>query len=106
MILVVAEKGAGKLNRASWEVIAAAQQLAGANASLGPITVAIAGHDLGGVASELATAEGSRSISTFVPGDTRGDSIGRIRRRRALSFESRRGRTDGGVAIHVRDSER
>jgi electron transfer flavoprotein alpha subunit len=57
MILVVAEKGAGKLNRASWEVIAAAQQLVAADASLGPITVAIAGHDLGGVASELAAAD-------------------------------------------------
>jgi electron transfer flavoprotein alpha subunit len=63
MILVVAEKGAGKLNRASWEVIAAAQQLAGANASPGPITVAIAGHDLGGVASELATADVSGVIT-------------------------------------------
>jgi electron transfer flavoprotein alpha subunit len=57
MILVVAEKGAGKLNRASWEVIAAAQQLVAANAALGPITVAIAGHDLGAVAGELATAD-------------------------------------------------
>ena len=57
MILVVAEKGAGKLNRASWEVIAAAQQLVAADAALGPITVAIAGHDLGAVAGELATAD-------------------------------------------------
>jgi electron transfer flavoprotein alpha subunit len=57
MILVVAEKGAGKLNRASWEVIAAAQQLVAADASLGPITVAVAGHDLGGVSAELAAAE-------------------------------------------------
>lgn len=57
MILVVAEKGAGKLNRASWEVIAAAQHLVAASASLGPITVAIAGHDLAGVAGELATAD-------------------------------------------------
>jgi electron transfer flavoprotein alpha subunit len=57
MILVVAEKGAGKLNRASWEVIAAAQQLVEASAALGPITVAIAGRDLAGVAGELAAAD-------------------------------------------------
>ena len=57
MILVVGEKGGGKLNRATWEVIGAAQQLLEAAPSLGPITVAIAGHDLGGVTSELATAD-------------------------------------------------
>ena len=57
MILVIAEKGAGKLNRASWEAIAAAQQLVGDNSSLGPISVAIAGHDLAGVAGELAAAD-------------------------------------------------
>jgi electron transfer flavoprotein alpha subunit len=51
MILVVAEKGGGRLNRASLEAIAAAQQLGG------PVTVAIAGHDLGGVAGELAAAD-------------------------------------------------
>ena len=57
MILVVAEKGGGKLNRASWEAIAAAQQLVAANPAAGPIQVAIAGHDLGGVSSELAGAD-------------------------------------------------
>jgi electron transfer flavoprotein alpha subunit len=57
MILVIAEKGGGKLNRASWEAIAAAQQLGG------PVTVAIAGHDLGGVTNELATADVSSVIS-------------------------------------------
>ena len=57
MILVVAEKGGGKLNRASWEAIAAAQQLVAADASAGPIQVAIAGHDLGAVTSELAAAD-------------------------------------------------
>jgi len=57
MILVVAEKGGGKLNRASLETIAAAQQLVAASAALGPITVAIAGHDLAAVANELAAAE-------------------------------------------------
>ena len=63
MILVIAEKGAGKLNRASWEVITAAQQLVADNASLGPIAVAIAGHDLAGVATELAAADVSSVIT-------------------------------------------
>ena len=63
MILVVAEKGAGKLNRASWEVITAAQQMVVANNALGPITVAIAGHDLGAVAAELASADVSAVIT-------------------------------------------
>jgi electron transfer flavoprotein alpha subunit len=63
MILVVAEKGAGKLNRASWEVITAAQQLVADNAALGPITVTIAGHDLGAVAAELAAADVSRVVT-------------------------------------------
>jgi electron transfer flavoprotein alpha subunit len=63
MILVIAEKGAGKLNRASWEVIAAAQQMVTGDASLGPVTVAIAGHDLGGVAAELASADVSGVIT-------------------------------------------
>jgi electron transfer flavoprotein alpha subunit len=63
MILVVAEKGGGKLNRASWEAIAAAQQLVASDASLGPVTVAIAGHDLAGVAGELAAADVSSVIT-------------------------------------------
>lgn len=57
MILVIAEKGAGKLNRASWEVIAAAQELVAADTSLGPVTVGIAGHDLAKAAGELAAAD-------------------------------------------------
>lgn len=57
MILVIAEKGAGKLNRASWEAIAAAQQLVEIDAAVGPLTVAIAGHDLGSVTAELAAAD-------------------------------------------------
>jgi electron transfer flavoprotein alpha subunit len=63
MIVVVAEKGGGKLNRASWEAIAAAQQLAAAHAAAGPITVAIAGHDLTAVAGELAAADVSGVLS-------------------------------------------
>jgi electron transfer flavoprotein alpha subunit len=54
MILVIAEQRDGGLNRASWEVIVAAQVLA---ASTGQsIAVAILGSDLQPLAEELATA--------------------------------------------------
>ena len=53
MILVIAEQKDGKLNRASWEAIAAAQQLAG---SAMPVKVAVAGQDVSSVAAELAEA--------------------------------------------------
>jgi electron transfer flavoprotein alpha subunit len=63
MILVVAEKGGGKLNRASLEAIAAAQQLVAAQADLAPVAVAIAGHDLSAAAAELAAAD-VKSVTT------------------------------------------
>jgi electron transfer flavoprotein alpha subunit len=53
VILVIAEQKDGKLNRASWESIAAAQQLAGGAM---PVKVAVAGQNVAGVASELAQA--------------------------------------------------
>ena len=53
MILVVAEQKDGKLNRASWETIAAAQQL---SAGSMPITIAVAGQNVAAVANELAMA--------------------------------------------------
>ena len=53
MILVIAEQKDGKLNRASWEAIAAAQQL---SSGAMPIKVAIAGQGVAGVAAELAQA--------------------------------------------------
>ena len=53
MILVVAEQRDGALNRASWEAIAAAQQMAGA----WPITVLALGASVGDVANELAQAD-------------------------------------------------
>jgi len=52
VILVVAEQRAGKLNRASWETIAAAQQLAAGQ----PIAVVVPGTNLQAVAAELAAA--------------------------------------------------
>ncbi len=53
VILVVAEQKDGKLNRASWEAIAAAQQLSGGAM---PVKVAVAGQNVSGVAGELAKA--------------------------------------------------
>ncbi len=53
MILVIAEQHNGKLHRASWEAIAAAQQLAGGAT---PIAVAIAGGSVADVARELSQA--------------------------------------------------
>jgi electron transfer flavoprotein alpha subunit len=52
MILVIAEQRHGKLNRASWESIAGAQQLAAG----GDLAVVIAGVNVAGVAAELASA--------------------------------------------------
>ena len=52
MILVIAEQRDGKLNRATWETIAAAQQLAGAM----PIKVAVLGSGAAAVAQEVASA--------------------------------------------------
>jgi electron transfer flavoprotein alpha subunit len=53
VILVIAEQKDGKLNRASWETIAAAQQLSGGSM---PIKVVVAGQGLAQVATELAQA--------------------------------------------------
>ena len=52
MILVIAEQRDGKLNRATWETIAAAQQLAGGM----PIKVAVLGAVTGAVPQEVASA--------------------------------------------------
>jgi electron transfer flavoprotein alpha subunit len=51
MIVVIAEQREGKLNRASWEAITAAQQLGE------PITVIVIGSGVSAVASELAAAQ-------------------------------------------------
>jgi electron transfer flavoprotein alpha subunit len=55
MILVIAEQKDGKLNRATWETIAAAQQLAGASGT--PVAVLVPGASVGAVAGELAAAQ-------------------------------------------------
>jgi electron transfer flavoprotein alpha subunit len=51
MTLVIAEQQHGKLNRASWEAIAAAQAIGG------PVTVAVPGAEVSAVAAELAAAD-------------------------------------------------
>src|SRR5713226_8120398 len=54
MILVIAEQRQGRLNRATWETIAAAQQLAAGR----PIAVVLPGSGLGAtVGRELASAD-------------------------------------------------
>ena len=61
MILVIAEQRDGKLNRASWEAIAAAQQ-AGS-----PVKVALAGSGIEGLAAELAAADVTEVIAIESP---------------------------------------
>ena len=51
MILVIAEQREGKLNRATWETLAAAQQAGG------PTTVVVPGASVASVAGELAAAD-------------------------------------------------
>lgn len=53
MMLVVAEQRGGRLNRASWEVVAAAQLLAAGD----PIVVTLPGADAAGAGAELAAAD-------------------------------------------------
>ena len=55
MILVIAEQRDGKLNRATWETIVGAQQLA--KVSGAPITILVPGTHAAGVAAELAAAQ-------------------------------------------------
>ena len=56
MILVIAEQREGKLNRASWEAIAAAQQAGG------PLKIAVLGTAVDGLATELAAADATEVI--------------------------------------------
>ena len=57
MILVIAEQREGKLNRASWEAIAAAQQAGG------PVRIAVPGTGVDSLASELAAAEAEEVLA-------------------------------------------
>jgi electron transfer flavoprotein alpha subunit len=66
MILVIAEQSSGKLNRASWETIVGAQQLAGMTGNA-EIAVLIAGASVGSFASELAAAQVQEVITVESP---------------------------------------
>jgi electron transfer flavoprotein alpha subunit len=59
MILVVAEQREGRLNRATWEAVAAAQQLAGAQ----PVSILVPGSNVGAVASELSGAQAQEIVT-------------------------------------------
>ena len=63
MILVVAEHRAGKLNRATWESIAAAQQIAAGQ----PVTIAVVGAGIGAVAAEVAAAQVQDVVTIEAP---------------------------------------
>ena len=68
MILVIAEQKDGKLNRATWETIAAAQQLAGATGA--PIAVLVPGGStdpVGRVAAEIGAAQVKEVITVVNP---------------------------------------
>ena len=60
MILVIAEQKDGKLNRASWEAVAAAQQLSGGRL---PVKIAVFGQSVAGVAGDLASAAAAEVIT-------------------------------------------
>jgi electron transfer flavoprotein alpha subunit len=61
MILVIAEQREGKLNRATWEALAAAQQAGG------PIAVVVPGASVAGVAGELAAADVKEIVALESP---------------------------------------
>jgi electron transfer flavoprotein alpha subunit len=65
LILVIAEQREGKLNRATWETVAAAQQLAGV--SSGPITVLVPGAGGAAPAKELAAAQVTEVVTVESP---------------------------------------
>jgi electron transfer flavoprotein alpha subunit len=69
MILVIGEQRGGKLNRATWEALAAAQQLiqTGTAASNTSIVIAIPGAQVGDVASELAAAQVKEVVAVEGP---------------------------------------
>ena len=66
MILVIAETREGKLNRASWEAVAAAQQLASLVAGE-TVKAAVPGASPAAVASELAAADLAEVLAVEAP---------------------------------------
>jgi electron transfer flavoprotein alpha subunit len=67
MILVVAEQRGGKLNRATWESIAAAQQLGSSGPSGPAITVVVLGAGVAAVAAEVAAADVQAVVTIDAP---------------------------------------
>jgi electron transfer flavoprotein alpha subunit len=68
MILVIAEQRAGRLNRATWEAVTAAQQLAAAGSPPAEgITIAVPGHDIGAVAADLAASQAQEIVALDHP---------------------------------------
>ncbi|PWT79752.1 MAG: electron transfer flavoprotein subunit alpha/FixB family protein [Blastocatellia bacterium] len=67
VILVIAEQRGGRLNRATWETVAAAQQLAAGVESV-PIAIVLPGAHLSEVAAELAAAQVQEVITVEHPG--------------------------------------
>jgi electron transfer flavoprotein alpha subunit len=63
MVLVIAEQRGGTLNRASWEAVAAAQQLAGETT----VAIALAGAGAEGPAAELARAAVAEVVTVAAP---------------------------------------
>jgi electron transfer flavoprotein alpha subunit len=62
MTIVIAEQRDGKVNRASWETIAAAQRLA-----RGPVTIVVAGAGVSAAAAELAAADVAEVVALESP---------------------------------------
>jgi electron transfer flavoprotein alpha subunit len=68
MILVIAEQRSGKLNRATWETVAAAQRLAATGGSAdSAITIVVPGSHIDGVAAELAAAQVQEIVTVDHP---------------------------------------
>jgi electron transfer flavoprotein alpha subunit len=65
MILVVAEQRDGRLNRASWEAVAAGQRLAAKVA--GPVKIAVLGSGIGAVAADLAAGAVAEVLAVDAP---------------------------------------
>ncbi len=61
MVLVIAEQRDGKLNRATWEAVAAAQQIGG------PLKIVILGGSIDALAGELAAAEAAAVLVADAP---------------------------------------
>jgi electron transfer flavoprotein alpha subunit len=62
VIVIIAEQQHGTLNRASWEAVAAAQQLAGVS-GVGAISILVPGSNVAAVAGELAAAQVTEVIT-------------------------------------------